>query len=593
MPHATYIAAHGGRLISETNERRYRSDNTMQESKQKEHLQEAVSDLKYLLAPGLLGHYTWFEAVELIAFREVQGTSTKEVHNVFSVYIAEQGDMPPSPCDPFLSKKSKKLSGLKGWQFRVTRRPVAIDAVLECIERYRRDGIWLPPGMPALIIGALHASPALFCPPDAWSSIPLNSVLKNNFWSGSYVLELKDHAKSTLQDLVTRDALVEQLSVWLGTLLPLNLSRVPDRIGDIVLQVPANALMVEFRRRPGAPVDLQVAWNPCIAPRAVAVDYRVEQEGLISLQRAPLPVGHLQWQIPPLAGSLQFSVYDTENGMLLAATAPSQVHTKTRTIESYNSTLVEPRRFSVEEPGRQIVTHKVAVWEPSGGGRAAWTAMLPRETDWRGRRELKEKMKQLIESRRFLQYGQGTAHAQAEQMRALQDLRELIRTVNQGAVYLWDPYLSANDILNTLTFCTDTGTELRALTSTKGASLHETGAQTRQADGVPDMSDDSKRQKWIETQHRTLETAFETPARMRLEYRLSSTEKGSFHDRFLIFPGLGRDRTRAWSLGASINHIGAQHCIVQEVAYPEPVQQAFEDFWQQSQDAEFLVWKYK
>lgn len=266
---------------------------------------------------------------------------------------------------------------------------------------------------------------------------------------------------------------------------------------------------------------------------------------------------------------------------------------ETRAIESYNSTLVEPRRFSVEEPGRQIVIHEVALWEPSGGGRAAWAAMLPRETDWRGRRELKEKMKQLIESRRFLQYGQGTAHAQAEQMRALQDLRALIRTVNQGAVYLWDPYLSANDILNTLTFCTDTGTELRALTSTKGASLHETGAQTRQADGVPDMSDDIKRQKWIEAQHRTLETAFETPARMHLEYRLSSTEKGSFHDRFLIFPGLGRDRTRAWSLGASINHIGAQHCIVQEVAYPEPVQQAFEDFWQQSLDEEFLVWKYK
>jgi hypothetical protein len=79
---------------------------------------------------------------------------------------------------------------------------------------------------------------------------------------------------------------------------------------------------------------------------------------------------------------------------------------------------------------------------------------------------------------------------------------------------------------------------------------------------------------------------------MKLEFRMSWGIQGSFHDRFLIFPGLGRGRTRVWSLGASINHIGAQHCIVQEVTYPEPVLQAFQGFWEQSNRPEHLIWKY-
>ncbi|NOV32634.1 hypothetical protein DDY07_23345 [Methylomonas sp. ZR1] len=552
---------------------------------------DTVTTLKELLEPGLLGNYTWFEAVEVIAFSSTQATDEVLVRNIFSIYVAEPGEQPSDSKQIFLDRKSKKLKGLDGWSFRVTKRPVGIAELLACIECYGRTGVWIPPDQKALQVGRLVAAPPMFCPPDSRDEVPLNAVLKNNFWSGSYVIELKDEGKSTLTDLVREDALFEELSEWLTTMLPLNIARVPDRIGDILFQIPSNALIAEFRRRPGMPVDLRMAWNPEIAARPVVGEYRVEQDGLItSIARFEFPVGAASLDIPSTSGDLRFSVWDTQKQLLLAATAPLYAPGGKWRVESSTSTgLEQPRRFEVKGPANTIESHEIGLTEPAGGWCSHWQPRRQEEVDWRARRELKARMKQLVASRRFVQYGNGNASPQEEHRRALEDIRQLIRTANQGAIYLWDPYLSANDVLNTLAFCSDAGTELWALTSAKPSKK---GASDDENDDGTEDIEVTARGAWIKAQQDTLNTAFIGPSNMKLEFRMSWGIQGSFHDRFLMFPGLGRDRTRVWSLGASINHIGAQHCIVQEVAYPEPVLQAFKAFWDQSDQPEHLIWKY-
>lgn len=49
-----------------------------------------------------------------------------------------------------------------------------------------------------------------------------------------------------------------------------------------------------------------------------------------------------------------------------------------------------------------------------------------------------------------------------------------------------------------------------------------------------------------------------------------------FHDYFLIFPGTPAS---VWSLGASLNHIGAEHCILHKVEHPHAVLKAFNELW--------------
>ena len=47
----------------------------MDHSKRRKNMLDTVAALKELLEPGLLGNYTWFEAVEVIAFSPTQATS--------------------------------------------------------------------------------------------------------------------------------------------------------------------------------------------------------------------------------------------------------------------------------------------------------------------------------------------------------------------------------------------------------------------------------------------------------------------------------------------------------------------------------------
>lgn len=559
----------------------------MDASKRQKNMAAAVAELKSFLEPGLLGNFTWFEAVEVIAISPAGNAGEPQARNIFSIYVAEPGEVPPEPASKFVNKKPWRLKRLDGWSFGVARRPVAIPRLLDCIEHYGREGVWMPNGQDSLQVGGLVAAPATFCPSDSRTEVPLNAVLKNNFWSGSYVFELKDDVKSALNDLVQHDDLFDELADLVTKVLPLNLARVPDRIGDVLVQVPSSALIAEFRRRPGEPVDLHLAWNPDVPQRTVVGEYRVEHDGMISsLARFNFPVGPATLEIPPNSGDLRFSVWDTEKQVVLAATAVRQAPDGKGAVESsWSAGIEQPRRFQAKGPADTYETHTVPLRESDGGKRVIG---YPRPmVDWVARRELKARMKQLVASKRFLQYGIGKAAREVEHRRALEDLRHLIRALDLGAIYIWDPYLSANDILNTLVFCENTGTELRGLTSSKPSKM---GPSDDDDDGT-DPVVTSHRETWIKDQQDRLNTAFTGPAHMKLEFRMSWGIEGSFHDRFLIFPGLGRHRTRAWSLGASINHIGSEHCIVQEVAYPEPVLNAFLGFWNQSSKPEHLVWK--
>ncbi|HEY1138440.1 MAG TPA: VPA1262 family N-terminal domain-containing protein [Xanthomonadaceae bacterium] len=590
-------------LALQTNE--YIFEDSMDHAKRRSNMLEAVSSIKRLLEPGLLGNYTWFDAIEVIAFDVGADSAKTPPRNIFSVYTAESGDLPPIPESSFLSKKSKRLKKLKTWNVRVSRRPVSISAVLASIEQYGRTAQWSTHDQSSLRVGELVASPPLFCPPDSHTEAPLNAVLKNNFWSGSYVIELKDHHKSALKSLVETDAAIEELSDWLTTLLPLNIERVPDRIGDVLFQIPSNALIAEYRRLPNGAVDLQMDWHPDIAARTVIGEYRVEHDGLISpLERFELPVGVTRLEVPSTPGNLRFSVWDAQKQILLAATAPTYIYGGKSRFETYWSAgLSQPRRFKVKCPTQAFVTHEVILSASDRAKRKNGQSSYHQAVNWQASRELNTRMRSLISSRRFVQYGVGSSSIEAEHERALGDIRYLIRTVNRGAIYLWDPFLSADDLLKTLAFCTDADTELLALTSSKPFSLakekrtkktcSKCGEDFEDGDRAEDetsVAATTRRQAWIKDQRATLESAFIGPSNMQLEFRMCWGMPG-FHDRFLMFPGLERDQTRVWSLGASINQIGKEHCIVQEVAHPEPVLQAFMHFWDLCNMSQHMIWK--
>jgi hypothetical protein len=77
----------------------------------------------------------------------------------------------------------------------------------------------------------------------------------------------------------------------------------------------------------------------------------------------------------------------------------------------------------------------------------------------------REESKAAAEALRFVQYGGSNKDRNAEQARALGDLRMLINRHGGKGAWLWDPYLSGTDLLNTLFFSPMANAELRGLTA--------------------------------------------------------------------------------------------------------------------------------
>jgi hypothetical protein len=565
-------------------------DAEMSRHKPRDDILQAARQLESLLDPGKLGKFNWFEAIEVIALVKPSSGEKATARNVFSIYVAEPGEPPPfDPSKSSLTEKLMNISRLEGWGFGVMKRVVQPSELIASIRQYGNSGVWQPAGQEVLQVGQLVAAPQAFCPSNPNRAF-LNAVLKNNFWGGSYVVELKDQSKTTLAEIAENDKMFEDLSDWLNAMLPIDLSRVPDRLGHVLFQVPAQSLIAQFRSRPNNSLQLNMAWHPEITAREASGEYRVEEDGLvIAMERFSFPEGIGNLSVPTASGELRFSVWDDKEDVLLSATS-RRISDGRVSVESYMRTEIEqPRRFKSVGAGKALENHVVQLMEPMEGWRKYKQPRRIQEVDWQARRALKARMKQLVDSRKFVQYGVSRSPPAGEHQRALSDLRQLIRTASKGAIYLWDPYLSANDILNTLAFCKDAGTDLRGLTSSSASKL--SSDDDEEGDGS-DMESTSAREDWIKAQAEVLDTAFTGPSNMKLEYRVSWGLHRRFHDRFLMFPGLGRSRTRVWSLGASVNHIGFQHCIVQEVDYPEPVLQAFQDFWDESSRVDHLIWKY-
>jgi hypothetical protein len=79
---------------------------------------------------------------------------------------------------------------------------------------------------------------------------------------------------------------------------------------------------------------------------------------------------------------------------------------------------------------------------------------------------------------------------------------------------------------------------------------------------------------------------------LRLEFRVKIGAAGwGFHDRFLLFPRTTQRAALVWSLGTSVNSLGKQHHILQQVDNGQVVMDAFVALWDELSCPEHLIWK--
>jgi hypothetical protein len=515
-----------------------------------------------LTAPGVLGYSNCCEVTEVIGFGP-----DKQPVNIFTIVALEERQEVPDKKPFFLNPNRIQSKKLKGWSFGISRYFAKQEELITEFRKIKGGNEWLLSGQ-QLSTGNLLPTRPLFVPPDATEDSPLNRVLKNNFWNGSYVFELFDSEKVQLLPLLENGNCLLQLSEAIQKFVPFRLASLADRLGNIVIQLPVSVVMARFSFIRDCGIKVICNWDSRIQPRSCRLISSMEYDGGIAGFGVMDATGGIAEAITGDSSRVNRAVlWDDDERFILAASGPVAALANINLQMQLKSP--EPRIVVIPSPDGEPEIHRVQIMS------------LPSENiigdpdpfeyrRWTDRRIYEGERKNLERDRIFVQYGLKPDKL-AERKRALEDVQFLIKSHGQQGVWLWDPYLTYFDIMQTLFFCEYHGVDLRALACKrpKNTTFND----------------------WQREQHLGFTTAGNNHYGLKLEFRLRHSGAGwGFHDRFLIFPRKN-ERALAWSIGTSINSLGTEHHILHRVDNGQIIADAFRELWKALDSDDYRVWR--
>lgn len=533
-------------------------------------------DFDLLIEKGNLGFYNSCEITTIFLY----DSTIKKAKNFYTIVVFEEREKSISNEKPFITNKPINID--KQYRLGIIRYQRTIEELEKDFIVLLGENEWAYDESD-LIIGNLKPLPKQFIPKDGTEIVPLNSVLKNNFYNGSYVLEFFDQEKQELRDVLESDKLLGKICKCVTELLPIDLLYIRDRIGNIIFQFPS--MMFTLDTQPLSSwegMEAQIAWHPFFND--------LDKMDKISIQTSShldnnIMGFHQLDQINHNSNELHTGnsndmndtiIFNKENGLILSCSSASFM--KDIHISGYiSSAFQEPRIIKLFDKDDNLVKNIEIPIVYSTGGDKPYKMDY---SDWISNRIYENEKKRLERDLIFVQYGKKTN----DRNKALEDLRTLIERHGEDGIYLWDPYLSYRDILDTIYYYEVAGVPMRAINS------------YRKQKNLNDKKEISKDKEtygtWVENQIKNFELS-SNHLGIDFELRCQHDQYGwPFHDRFIIFPLKDR-RPRAWSLGTSINSFGKEHHILQEVGNAKMILDAFMELWKELQDPECLVWRSK
>ncbi|WP_157541661.1 VPA1262 family N-terminal domain-containing protein [Hymenobacter aerophilus] len=427
---------------------------------------------------------------------------------------------------------------------------------------------WDCQGNTSLILPTLTPLPKQFIPASDSSSVRANAVLKNNFDNGAYLLEFFDESKEYVDSLFAVENVdtLNKLAAQVKAILPIDLAVARDRLGNILFEFPIHLLASTSQAlKQWNGVNVQLGWHSkltslpdCLLQVEAKLDHvytgsTIDVYGGQASQ--PVIIGNI-------TGLTNIKIW-RKNPLLL--------------LSVFDGTYVRDIGFDIG-----IINHEPRTFLSQGQKYEVQVQSAERERSLQSRTYNQHVQNALYTAERealaqqlaFKQYFVGS------RTEALTDLRTLLNRHGKRGAYLWDPFLTAADILATLFFCRYDGVPLRAIGSDNKATKTVNSNKGKSPAAV------------IQGEAAVFASNVLSKVNLLLEFRLQHGSYGyAFHDRFLIFPAGNDERPLAYSLGTSVNSAGTSHHILQEVSHPQRIVDAFTQLWDALADPACLVWK--
>ncbi len=546
--------------------------------------QAIAKDLEILTQEGNIGFYSRCEVTEIF----IHNKSNKEVYNLLTLIVFEDANFPSSNNeDDDLTPSLIQID--RNYKCGIKRYYVSPQDTKQHFLDFVESKIWSLSGDRLKMSEGLTFFPKQFVPADdSLPGVPLNSILKNNFHlhSGSYVLECFDEVKSNISFLIENPIALRKLSEAIQNILPIGISKLSDRLGNIILQFPIEVVSVQTSLDQDKNIRAEIIWNP-----KVKTSRQIE---IFTVRNFDQAIWDFKLQVNALNSNLILGNYQNntrhiffdKNTQIILASSDRTVYLSEILLNQYVRSH-EPRVFRINYRNGRTVNERIEVSLPQPVN--IGTRLTETYTLWIKNRLYQEETTQQERTLSFVQYGRNNN----DRKKALQDIQTLINRHGEGGVCLWDPYLMYFDIMETLYFCKFYNAPFKAIGSfdKKKKDIYKNEMLVN-----PEEDLDIKEYMRINAQNLSV-SRDNNNLGINLEFRVQHGNYGwKFHDRFLIFPAVGgRDevnsRVEAWSLGTSINSLGKDHHILQKVSNPRNILDAFNELWSELNNPNCLVWK--
>lgn len=579
-----------------------------------------MEDFDLLIKEGNIGFYDSCEITEIFMFPK---ENNKNIFNLFTLVTFEEKPFERTD-EKFITDNlidfeynfnEKKLI----YKIGIKQYSLNLESIQKIFYKLKEEGIWCSNNQPLPIDYSFlkYLSKQFVISNENISirnpKIRLNNCLKNNFFNGSYILEFFDEEKQKFNFLMEEDSNFENLSNQIKNIIPINLYENMDRLGNFIFQFPITLCNIDYNKKEDNLINFKIFWNNKLI---IIPDCLIEFESLIGDCYFDFCIeeydkSNLQVFSCNTDSLLNFKFFRKDNNLLLFSSRGNFLN------KIFLSTYINTSKQRLFEfnDGLKSKTGKIDIiskdFETYNNHHLEYYEYISRSQNRVDKADL-------IKNFKFKQYNSNGSNGEVN---ANNDLIDLIQKNCENGVYLWDPFLSPIDIMNTLFFANVQDVQLRALGSInkdvknfyKKEHLLDLKESFKDVIYSTDISSDEivnelkdkltifENSHSYESSDKILDykNQFELihgnfKEGLNLEFKVQHSAYGwRFHDRFIIFPGNSKvfKGPKAYSLGTSINSFGKHFHIIQEVSHPQAILDEFNKLWDELGE-ECVVWKY-
>lgn len=544
-----------------------------------------VMDFYSLIENGVLNNYRFAEVIQIILLKK-----DDDVYWNYFTHIAFSSNLIKQKEREFLTSCPKSIN--LNYKVIITKETIATGDIINILQNAAEKQVWEWKEDKALLDNVFPIAPQFIPETDPTGNktsdstlVPIELALYGSNYAGGYYLCELFSVKTNLSKILSVKDIKSIQKEMNNVKLGFDLENLSDRIGNLVCKIPMRLVKHKLTRvTPDCGIEGQFVLNDegqdsiaCVLQIILENDNTIIEsriESIILSKDSPVK----KYNIEPNRYKNTIILSDEKKGIIYYSAI------RDYSFGSNYYSVITPPRYGIRASFKKRcividgVSQEIELTDIVGIGEVS----IEKEIYEMEKRQHKWTTKYEYDHYFFRSFVAGQEKEAIQTVIGICNDKDLFWDLKE--IWLVDPYLSADDILKTVVYCGKYGISIKCLTHI--ASINGNTA-TRTNDNGNERRFDATVAKF----NQILNDAIFNKSDIKIEFRTVTGMNGiPFHDRYLILK-YDMNKSRAWSLGISINSLGKSHHIIQIVQSPMEVIKIIDAMWKQSNSEDCLIYK--